>query len=903
MGDPTAFDTNTWMWVGKLAPPQVHLQAVKREALLARLQDYRHMPLALVVSPPGFGKTTLLAQWREHLQTVAPRAAIAWLSLDRADQDPGRFLSYVLLAIESSGVNLQGLSSLAKGHAPDTNPERTLSTLLQILERSSTPITLMLDDYHLAATPSVDAIVMTLIERANSHLQWVVATRTRPHWPVATLKARGCLHEVDASDLILSLSEASQVLGKHLDRSALAIVHSRTEGWAVALQLARLWLTRGVGSSLGLQSFSGRVQEVTEYLAEQVIENLSPDCREFLVETSLLDRFNAELADVARGRNDSAALLASLAPYEALLVPLDSARSWFRYHLMLADFLRPKLSKQRAAQIHSAAAPWLARQSDWVLAVSHALQAQDTLLAIDLVHQAGGWELVLRKGIQYTKALLAQFDDVARRTEPELLLMQAYLHAKLGDEALAMELLRLSSLAISARQTPALKRDMEIIAALVHVYFDQLGDVDRWPTQGDAANQRLPDDPLGQATLLCVGAVAALAWGRLDQAILAAQAAHTRMRLVGSSLGENYCLIHWSLALSLSGEVDAAHQRIDEALALAENNFGTDSSLKALVGCFKAQQLYWQGQWSDVGPWLAAGQDTLEHIDGWLDVFASTAEIAWRVALRQSGLQAALDSLDKSAELATRRSLRRLSRLVQVWRIDLWVQCAQIPQAQHEAQALEPGPELSMNSTSQGFDWRFLEAETLALARLQIATGAAHRARERLGRAAKILRQTGLVLPAWRLDLMALLAQRRAQEGRIAIHECTAALAPVLSVALCGLLLEAGPAVLPILQQLGNAIPAPIQSVMSQLHGWQTHPPRHHARFSAKEAQVLGLLLTGLANKGIARSMDVSENTVKFHLKQIFQKLGVDNRAAAISTAMQQGLAPQNQSTPSKGLP
>lgn len=188
----------------------------------------------------------------------------------------------------------------------------------------------MLDDYHRAASPAVDEIFMTLLERGGIWLQFVVASRTRPRWSVASLKARGLLHEVDASDLVLSLSEASHILGASLDRSALAIVHSRTEGWAVAVQLARLWFQRGSGTSHDLQAFSGRVSEVGEYLAEQVVENLPEDCREFLLETSLLERFNAELADVVRGRNDSAALLARLAHFDALLVPLDAGRSWFR---------------------------------------------------------------------------------------------------------------------------------------------------------------------------------------------------------------------------------------------------------------------------------------------------------------------------------------------------------------------------------------------------------------------------------------------------------------------------------------------------------------------------------------------------------------------------------------------
>lgn len=901
--------SSAWMWVGKLAPPQMQLEAVPREALLKRLHDYRRMSLVLVTSPPGFGKTTLLAQWRQALLAESAPCAVAWVSLDDAEADAGRFLAYVLLALEGVGVDLQGLSQRARDQALDVDPERTLAALLQALERHGQRITLMLDDYQRAASSAVDQVLLTLLERASRWLQLVVATRARPQWPLAMLKARGLVHEVNAGDLILSLSEAGHIMGAGMDRAELAVVHARTEGWAVAIQLTKLWLLRGTGSSHGLRALSGRVSEVAEYLAEQIVASLPEDCREFLLETSLLERFNTELADVARGRHDSAALLARLAPYEALLVPLDVGRSWFRYHLMLADFLRPRLDPARARAVHRAAAPWLARQEDWVLAVSHALQAQDTALAVALVRQAGGWELVLRKGIQYTRSLLQQFDDLTLRTEPELLLMQAYLHAKLGDEALSTELLRLAEVVIGPRDAPLLKRDLVVIKALVHVYFDQLGEPGLWPTGAEAANASLADDPVGQATLLCTGAVAALAWGRMDDAAQAAQAARARMRLAGSSLGENYCLIHWAQALSGAGQVQASRQRIDEALALAEANFGTDSTLKALVGCFKAQHLFWQGQWTEVLPWLHAGQETLEQVDGWLDVFAANAEVSWRIAMRQEGLQAALALLDRTAQLGRRRSLVRLSRLVQAWRVDLLAQCGLVPLAQQEAQAANLEQQLPLTPQGrpgQGLDWRFLEAGSLALARLQLAGGAAQAAQVRLERAARALDEQGLALPAWRLRLLALLARRKAQEGELAAQEIQAALAPLLQAGLNGLLLEAGPAVLPVLQQMEAALPPQGQAVITLLRGWQTHPPRQRAQLSAKEALVLELLVAGQANKAIARALEISENTVKFHLKQIFQKLNVDSRSAAISAALRQGLAGSGAGrieAPTRGLP
>lgn len=890
MKEPTLPGQSIWLWVGKLAPPQMQLDAVQRRALLTRLADHRRMSLALVVSPPGFGKTTLLSQWRRALmdEQLAP---VAWLSLDEADADVHRFLACLVLALEAAGIAMGSLSHSAHALSMDANPQRTLAALLQALERSGRRVTVMLDDYHRAACAETDGIILAMLERASAWCQFVVASRNRPHWPLATLKARGLLHEVDAGDLVLSLSEASHILGDELDRSALAIVHARTEGWAVAVQLARLWLQRGAGSSSGLKAFDGQVADVAEYLAEQILEGLPAECREFLVETSPLERFNAELADVARGRHDSQALLAQLAPFEALLVPLDAGRTWFRYHLMLADFLRPQLDAARARQVHRAAAGWLAQQADWGLAVAHALQAHDVTLAVQIVQQSGGWELVLERGIQYTRSVLQQFDDLARRTEPVLLLMQAYLHAKVGDEALAMELLRLAE--VAAQNDPRLRRDHCVISALVYTYFDHADGAARWPADGVAANLAMPDDPLGQAILLCASALAAIASGRMADATRAALDAQARMRLVASPLGENYCLMHLAQAQSATGQISASRQKIDEALALAESNFGIDSSLKALVGCLKAQHLYWQGQWLETVPWVQAGQETLESVDGWLELFAATAEVSWRVALRLEGLQRALAVLDAIAHLARTRSLTRLARLVLAWRIDLLSQCGLLTQAQNEAQAAaleaQLGAAAAPSAASAGLDWRFLEAGSLGLARMQMTAGAALPAQARLESVARLFEQAGLHLPVWRLRLMALLARRRAGDGDVPAHVAHETLAPLLQHGLAGLLLEVGPAILPVLQQLEGTLTPQAMAVMSQLRGWQTHPPRQRNPFSAKETEVLQLLVAGQPNKAIARSLNISENTVKFHLKQLFLKLGVDNRSAAISVALQRG--------------
>lgn len=903
MEDPAG---SSWLWAGKLAPPQSQTLSVRRDALLARLARRERIELLLVISPPGFGKTTLLTQWRTTLQCGATPRPVAWLSLDEADADPNRMLAYLVLAVEAAGVDAGPLGQRARTQELDPDPQRNVAALLQVLRQAGGRVTLMVDDYHRAACPPVDQIMLTLLERGSEVLDLVIATRARPSWPLAVLKARGLVQEVDAQELVLSQSEAGEILGPEYDHTALAILHSRTEGWAVALQLARLWFSRGQGSLHGLQALSGQVADIAEYLAEQVVAALPAPLREFLVDTAVLERFNAELADEVRGRTDSALLLAQLSPYEALVVPLDVSRSWFRYHLMLADHLRTQLAPQRARDIHRAAAKWLGRQSDWGPAVEHAVQAGDSALAIELLQAAGGWQVVLRKGIPYTQGLLRHFDEISRRTDPTLLMVQSYLYAKLGDEPLAMELLRLAEVAVA--EQPKLRRDFEVIAVLVHVYFDRLDDIDRWPVNVEAVMARAPGDLMCQATLLCGGAVKALSQARMGEAIEAATAARARMRVVQSPLGENYCLLHLAQGLAMRGELADARSVIDEALGLAESNFGMDSSLKALVDCFKAQHLYWQGDWAGAAPRLREGATTVEHVDGWLDVFAVTAELGWRIALRHEGLSAALNVLEHTAQQARNRRLQRLVQLVNAWRVDLSCQCSHLAQARQEANAsqLEALWRAALQNDPERANWRLVEAGALALMRLQLAQGAPREALAVAEQARPWLQSRGLAIAVWRLDLLSLVARRRSSvgEGTDAAggdaakstvlahlnHAGQQALAPIMAHDMAGLVLEVGPSILPSLPVADAGWPPALRKVLTPLRGWQAHPPRQRAQFSGKESEVLALLVDGEPNKAIARALGISENTVKFHLKNIFQKLDVDSRAAAIRAALQQGL-------------
>ncbi|WP_455825166.1 LuxR C-terminal-related transcriptional regulator [Pseudomonas graminis] len=802
---------------------------------------------------------------------LTPTSAVAWLSLDEADAEPNRFLAYLILALDHAGLDLGHLTGLAESQSLDTQPQYTINALLRALAQENRRVSLFLDDYHTAANDQLDHIVQDLLEQAAPWLRWVVASRTRPGWPLATWKAKGWVHEMSARELSLTEAETGSILGSGIAATELQYLHDTTEGWAVAVQLARLWRASGDGSLYGLNAFSGCASDIAEYLTEQVFERLPKTCQTFLLETALLERFNAAFADAVRARSDSAQLLLQLKHLDALLVPLDAGRQWFRYHRLLRAFLSQRIDVQDAQRIHRAAALWLAQEKDWVKAVEHALQARDITLAVGLVVRAGGWELVLRHGIRYTQSLLRQFDEQTRRSDPDLLMLQAYLQAKLGDHALTTQLLQLARGTIHG--DPRLIRDLHVIQTVANVY------VDHFEPHNLTACSPHSGEVLIQATLECADALGAMSRGELACALHSIRSAHIKMRLVHSPRGENYCRIHEAQALALAGHIDVSHQLVDEALSIADTQFGRESSLRALVGCLKSQHGYWQGSWAEATAWLRDGWASLEHVDGWVDIIAATADVTWRMALRDQGQQPALRELERVARLATARNWPRLNRLVNAWRVDLRVQCGALVQARDEAALTD-----LEGVADHHADWRNHEAATLALARLQLASGASNAALTRLQRAGKVLQDKGLWLPAKRLELLALAAYGKDR------HTLEPAdLIAVFQHAPPGLLLEAGPCLLPALEACPETF-AGQAAVLTRLRGWRAHPVRPREPFSAKETQILTLLASGQPNKGIAQALDISENTVKFHLKHVYTKLAVDNRTAAIGAALRLGV-------------
>ena len=348
----------------------------------------------LVSAPAGFGKSTILAQWldAEPAAGTTERSA-AWLSLDRDDDDPASFWTYVITALRKA---VPGIGETALGLLPQpTLIQTVLTTLLNDLGSLEKDAVLVLDDYHVINSREVHEGMAFLIDHLPSRLHVVIASRADPALPLARLRARGDLVETRAAELRFTPDEAlaylNGVMGLRLTAADMAVLEGRTEGWIAALQLAALSMQGRDNKAGFIAGFGGDDRYILDFLVEEVLQRQPTRIQAFLLQTSVLGRLSGPLCDAVTGQGDGKATLEALDRGNLFLVPLDDRRRWYRYHHLFADVLHARLLDEQPdgpPELHRRASVWHEQNGDLSEAIRHALAGEDFDRAADLVERA-----------------------------------------------------------------------------------------------------------------------------------------------------------------------------------------------------------------------------------------------------------------------------------------------------------------------------------------------------------------------------------------------------------------------------------------------------------------------------------------------------------------------------------
>jgi len=378
----------------KLYIPPPRPKAVLRPRLIERLNEglSSGRKLTLISASAGFGKTTLVSEW-----VAVCERPVTWLSLDEGDNDPTRFLTYLVAALQTIAANI-GKGVLAILQSPQPPPiESILTALLNEITTIPDNFVLVLDDYHIVDAKPVDNALIFLLEHLPPQMHLVIATREDPHLPLARLRARGQLTELRAADLRFTPAEAAEFLnrmmGLNLPAEDIAALETRTEGWIAGLQLAALSMQGRQDTTSFIQSFTGSHHFVLDYLMEEVLHQQSESIQTFLLRTSILDRLCGPLCDAVLGSPSASGqeTLEYLARANLFIVPLDDERRWYRYHHLFADVLRMHLMAEQPDQVsalHQRVSEWYEHNGSTDNAIRHALAAGDFERAATLIELA-----------------------------------------------------------------------------------------------------------------------------------------------------------------------------------------------------------------------------------------------------------------------------------------------------------------------------------------------------------------------------------------------------------------------------------------------------------------------------------------------------------------------------------
>lgn len=860
----------------RLLPPAASPLDLRRDRLVAVLQQ-DPAPITLVCAPAGFGKTSLLAGWVAQ----SPDAAIAWLSLDRHDNDPGRLWSGLLESLRATArfpaaAPVHGLRPPADGIDPGF-VEELLREVAAVGER----VWVVLDDVHVLWHPKVIASLELLVLRAPSNLRLVMSARAEPAIGLPRLRVLGAVKEIRARDLAFTREETAEFLRRHevvLSTADLGVLHARTDGWAAGLRIACLAIGGGEEPGAFVERFDGDDHEVADYLLTEVLHDLPPATRRFMLRTSVCPDLSIGLAERLSDRMDAARVLDRLEQRNALTRRLGRGRGAYRYHDLLRSFLLSELRRadpRAERELHHTAARWYQHEGDHLHAMEHLAMAGDVKQVVALA-RAHGLSEILSGRARRLHVVLSELPE-AGRNDPlvALLLAAAAVELDRTDEA-DRWLVSVDLDALASGSDPILS----VLAAAVgtaRARFDL--DVHDALERLEGTTVEATGDADLELYALQQRGVARVYTGAYEQADVDLRRAIVLARATGRDAMLVSCLSFMAGNLASMGELPAARDHADEAVTLAEHRgWGRSQSIAhayVLVG--------WLGS-------LRGDRETAQEAAARsLALLVDRNEPDVELAARSLELYLfadrddAFDRLQRYLRLYERLAHAELSPAVLGYAAPVIVQVC-----------LDLGERGAARRIAEIASRRIPDPGEPALLRamLQFDAGQPVAARVEL---APVLGGTApchLVTTEVRAWLLAAAVEEAAGNVTLAQERLCSALLLAEPVELLQPFVESRRFAALLIGGKGRfgRSESFVDRILERLPSTAPHEGDDLTRLTPAELEILRDLPSLLTVREIAEARSISVNTVKTHLRAIYRKLDVDGRRTAVATARSRGL-------------
>jgi len=896
----------------KLRRPVTPSKRVQRPQLMRRLAEGRSAgrPLTLVSAPAGFGKTMCVSDWVSTLDVP-----VVWLSLDADDDDPGRFFTYLIAALQQLNEDLgrEIGSVLRSGQLPpgDILSATLINDVLAWKDRG----VLVLDDFHVIQDRFILQVLEKLIANLPQSLHIVLIMREDPPLPLARLRANNQLTEVRASDLRFSDREAEQflndVLGLALSPIDIAALEDRTEGWIVGLQLAGFSIRDRANPSSFIATLSGSQRFILNYLIEEVLNRQSAEIRQFLLQTSILDKLNGEVCNAVTGRTDGPQLLARVLNANLFLIPLDDEQRWYRYHHLFADLLRDLQRAQHIDQVelHRRASQWYAQAGLPDEAIQHALAAADYALAVQLI-EIHATDLLMQWQSKTVEGWLQAIPSEWSRHSPRTNLAFAWMHLFRGNfEQVAPYVARLVEIFASSEiEDPAILAEwLALQATLINAQGK--------PTESLAlAEQALRIVPEQNATVRSqIYLAISGAYQQLDdyqRAVEAYQQLIQYGRSAANLIVEMSGVSGLALLALQHGQLHFAYNLASQGIERMERSGTLPPIAAAMYGelgevcyqwnqieqarhCFqRAVEVSVLSGFSDAEAYFGVVRSRLLQIEGDLD--GAAREIQTVVDLMQTSAPAAVREEVIAQQVRVLLAQDRLTTAENV--LQPWATFAPGKLSIHDldtARTITYPRGLIANSALRVMLHRSQAAHDVA---------SLHAGIELADRLVDLVVQ-GQYLP---IALVALLLRARLQatlgNDRASLTDSLTALELAEPEGCILIFLEEGPAIMPLLQAVADraATPDRLKTYARELLAAFPAADRAAALaeisvaadqliepLSKRELEILRLIGEGHSNQEIADRLVITLHTVKKHSSNIFAKLGVTSRTQAVARARQ----------------
>jgi serine/threonine-protein kinase PknK len=470
----------------KFRPPTTTRQVVRRHRLLDVLRAAGESRLILVHGPAGFGKSTLVAQWRGEL--VADGVAVAWLTVDRDDDNVVWFLSHLVEAVARVRGDVVGDLGQALEENGEAVERFVLASLINRLHDSGAPLVVVIDDWHRVTATAPIAVMEFLLDNGCHHLRFVVASRSSAGLPLSRMRVHDELREIDAAALSFDPAESRSFFK---DRMAVPLasediekLRAATDGWVAALQLASLSLRESGGAEAVLAQVGAGTDTLGEYLTENVLDALEPEMLHFLLATAVPDRVCGELASALAGVSDGQAKLEQVAARDLFLGRTGDDRRWYRYHHLFARILRQRLERdhpERVAVLHRTTAAWFRERHLLTEALGHLLAVGDAAAAVELLEDDSPY-LVERSQMSTLLGLIAKLPADQVLSSPRLQLAIGWAKAELQCIDVAIDARRtvldlLEQLDLPAEQHDQLRVEADVLQAEIDTAADRVAGV------------------------------------------------------------------------------------------------------------------------------------------------------------------------------------------------------------------------------------------------------------------------------------------------------------------------------------------------------------------------------------------------------------------------------------------